>query len=98
MSERQEDIAVGDLALFVPKWMQLEGHGQPGTTCQGACCLHSYICVRVQQAEGACRAAVRCVRALESGSDRRRVKTVILPDGEQFKTLEQVQRIKILVI
>ena len=30
------------------------------------------------------------MRALEAGSDRRRIKTVVLPDGEQFKTLEQV--------
>jgi len=35
--------------------------------------------------------ADRCVRALEAGSDRRRIKTVVLPDGEQFKTLEQVE-------
>ena len=35
--------------------------------------------------------AARCVRALEGGGNgRRRVETVILPDGEQFKTLNQV--------
>jgi hypothetical protein len=33
------------------------------------------------------------VRALEGGGGRRRVETVILPDGEQFKTLQQVHHI-----
>ncbi len=64
---------------------------------QAACLCWHAVCDQLILTTAWSQCANRCVRALEAGSDRRRIKTVVLPDGEQFKTLEQVEHARICI-